>query len=248
MIEPAQSKYVEGPVLGIETSGTMTGAALVAEARLLGECAVDQNASSQELLLSLIADLLKGHGLHPRQLRRIGISIGPGSFTGLRVGLASARAISFGADVGVVPVPSHQALALPLQSAERPVVVLTGLRRGLVFGEGGLWHDGEWVAWHPAECTPLSEVGIRLRASAERAGLRDRWLFVGEAVDSVLSGDSELSGRGGRAPGFGDWRRPAAIAYLASHAVRAELRGVDLEHLAPSYLRDADAKRPSPRP
>ena len=93
----ADVAMVCGPVLGIETSGRLTGAALVVDGRLAAETCVDAHASSQEILIDLTLRILESHRLRVRDLVRIGVSLGPGSFTGVRVGLAAGRGLALGA-------------------------------------------------------------------------------------------------------------------------------------------------------
>ncbi len=232
--------WIRGPVLGIETTGRLTGAAIFADGRLLAESAHDARAQSQETLLAQADRLLRALGLAPRDLVRIGVALGPGSFTGVRVGLASARALALGADLPLACIPSHEALAWPLCDLGRTLVLLTGLRRGEVFLEAGRWEGHAWRALLPGAGVPVGDVGARL-AAVPGAG---SFLFLGEAAGLPdLSGELAGLGQAVTEP-LVSARRPAVIACLAARPDALVVRGVGLDAVEPLYLRAADARRP----
>lgn len=265
---------IDAPVLGIEASGTLTGVALVVAGRLLGERSGDTRASRQELLLAQVAELLRDHGLRVRDLARIGVSLGPGSFTGLRVGLAAARALAWGAGVPLVGVPSHQAMALPFQGTDQLIVLLTGLRRGLVCLEAGAWEGPRWQVVREVQAVPVDEALAWIRTipplEADRSGSgpasapvplapsvpsvsglapRPRLLFLGEAVESLCSSYPEAFSDGAiPSDPLLRARRPAAVAVLASSLGAVEQHAETLPTLEPLYVRGADAVKPHDLP
>lgn len=239
MTEP---RFVAGPVLGLEATGSLTGAALFRRGRLASEISQDARASSAELLLDQVRRLLESHSLSPRELARIGVSQGPGSFTGLRVALAAARGLAFGAGLPVVGVPSHQALAWSARGLGRSIVLMTGMRRGQIYLEAGRWDGDFWSAHLAGGSVPVEEV-LPLVSALPEAG---RLIFMGEAVESGCAVAPELRELGDFLldPLSGE-RRPATIACLAARVGVEELREDRLESLEPLYLRGADARRPT---
>lgn len=231
---------IDGPVLGIETTGRLSGAAVFDGGRLLGESALDARAMSQELLLAQVDALLRVLGLVPRDLKRIGVALGPGSFTGVRVGLAAARAMAFGADLPLAGIPSHEALTWPFRDLGSLLVVLTGLCRGEVFLEAGHWEADAWCALLPGAGVPVAGVRVRLAALP---GPRS-FLFLGEAAGLPdLAG--EIAGLGCvTTEPLASARRPAVIACLAARPGAPVARGAGLDAVEPVYLRAADARRP----
>jgi len=236
-------RFVEGAVLGIETSGNHTGAALLADGRLIAEVIVDYRSGAAEQLPEVLRRMLADHDMPPRRLRRVGVSLGPGSFTGLRIGLATARGLAWGADLPLVAVSSHEVLAWPWKESGAPVVLLTGLRRERLFLEAGSWSGDWWSARIPARNVNLLEVAEALRPLAGDAP----WRFTGESVASVLAAVPDL-GRWGAptADPLHGLRRPAVVALLAARTVARETIGQAMEDLEPRYLREADARRPVP--
>lgn len=235
-----------GPVLGIETSGRLTGAAVVHEGRLLAEAAEDLEASSQERLLSIVDRLLADLGLRLPQLSRIGVAVGPGSFTGLRVGVGATRLLAFGSGIPAVAVPSHEALALPLAGVDAALALLTGFRKGRVFLEVGEWVGLEWRPLFPAASVAVEDL-VRTLEGGDARPPRPL-LLLGEALEYLLPEVPRLRDLG--TPLLDPLlrtRRPAAVAFLAARP-GVRLLGPDLlDRLEPLYLRGADARRPGER-
>lgn len=100
------------PLLAIETSGKSLGVALRTAGGLAFEENVQAGAIHGKALAPLIQKALKQVNLKPAQLGAVAVSLGPGSWTGLRIGLSAAKALAWGAGVPLVGIPSFEALAL----------------------------------------------------------------------------------------------------------------------------------------
>ena len=90
-----------------------------------------------EALLPLVDDTLKEAGLVPGRLSRVAVTRGPGTFTGVRIGLSAARGLAISPDVDVVALTSLEALALCANAhddTDRPVAALIDARRGELYG------------------------------------------------------------------------------------------------------------------
>jgi tRNA threonylcarbamoyladenosine biosynthesis protein TsaB len=197
---------------------------------------------SQEVLCAEIDRLLQAQGLRPRDLERIGVALGPGSFTGIRVGLAAARGMALGAGTPLAGIPSHEALAWPWRGREETCVLLTGLRRGEVFLEAGRWDGDRWEACLAGESRSLLDAVGALRRLAARGAV----LYLGEAVEAVLELHPEAAAWGRRVDDpLAAARRPAVVACLAARVDAPLVRGEAIDRLQPLYLRAADARLPA---
>jgi tRNA threonylcarbamoyl adenosine modification protein YeaZ len=112
-------------LLAIDTSAG-TSVALVADGRVLAEADEPGTRRHAEAIGSLLHQVLREAGAAPRDIAGVVAGMGPGPFTGLRVGIAAARAFAFGIGAPVHPVVSHDAIAYG--HAER-VLVITDARR-----------------------------------------------------------------------------------------------------------------------
>ncbi|MDH3253127.1 MAG: tRNA (adenosine(37)-N6)-threonylcarbamoyltransferase complex dimerization subunit type 1 TsaB, partial [Ignavibacteria bacterium] len=99
-------------VLGVETATAVCAAALVVDGQAIAEEMVNQRFVHAEKLMSLIQDVLTRSDRGSGDLDGIAVSIGPGSFTGLRIGLAAGKGLSYSLDKPLIAVPTLEALAL----------------------------------------------------------------------------------------------------------------------------------------
>lgn len=98
-------------VLGIETATAVCGAAVVRDGIIRGEALVVEKYAHAERIVQLIDDSLRMSSVAIRQLDAFAVSIGPGSFTGLRIGLSVAKGLSYALEKPIVAVPTLRALA-----------------------------------------------------------------------------------------------------------------------------------------
>lgn len=98
-------------VLAIEAATELVGAALVTDSGPLGETWVTGRRRHAETLAPMITDLLHRSATSLSDVTAVAVDVGPGLFTGLRVGIATAKGLAFGLGIGVVPVTSLAALA-----------------------------------------------------------------------------------------------------------------------------------------
>lgn len=176
-------------LLALETSAERGGVALFAGGALLGEEDVGADARHAASLLVCLDRLLGRAGRRLDEVEAIALAIGPGSFTGLRIGLSTALGLAFGTERKLVPVPTLAALAL--QAGGAPLAApLLDARRGEVYA--GLYDRelrevrsdrcsalADWLADLPPEA-PLALLGSGVaphRAELEAAlGARARFL------------------------------------------------------------------------
>jgi tRNA threonylcarbamoyladenosine biosynthesis protein TsaB len=104
-------------VLAIETSTSQASVALLENGKVVIERAHARPKQSAERLLPLIAELLAEAGWQRSSISRLGVSVGPGSFTGLRVGIACAQGLALGLGVPLVGVTSLRAMARAVPEA-----------------------------------------------------------------------------------------------------------------------------------
>ncbi len=108
MISQANSRYL----LAIESATSICSVALFQNDQLLGEVSKFSPRSHNEKLAIIAAELLRQNGVEFNQVSNIAVSIGPGSFTGLRVGLSYAKGIALGNGCKIIPIDTLKALAL----------------------------------------------------------------------------------------------------------------------------------------
>ncbi len=101
-----------GPLLALETSGAALGVALWSQSAALFSRNVVAGATHGKALAPLIDEALRSQSLDASGLGGVAVSLGPGSWTGLRIGLSAAKALAWAAGVPLVGVPSFEAFAI----------------------------------------------------------------------------------------------------------------------------------------
>ena len=99
-------------VLGIDTSGEYCSVGLAKGDAILGEVSEKTPQAHSDKLIPFIDKLLKENNLKIQDVKGIAVSIGPGCFTGLRVGVATAKALAQGLEIPIVGVPTLDMIAL----------------------------------------------------------------------------------------------------------------------------------------
>lgn len=230
-------------VLGFDTATPATAVALldtdapgdVRERR--HEPAGGERPGHASQLLALAHELLEEAGRSFADVGRVAVGLGPGTFTGLRIGVATARALAQAAGAELVGVSSLRALAAAVEPdapAGAGVLAVIDARRGEVFAAG--WRDGEALL-RPLALAPQA-LAERLRAGGET------WLAVG---DGALRFRSDLEDAGCLVATDRSPRHGVAAAMICRLALEApETAARDL--VVPDYLRPPDAARPTTAP
>jgi tRNA threonylcarbamoyladenosine biosynthesis protein TsaB len=98
-------------ILGIETAGEVLSVVLLLDDTIIASVSVNRKNAHDELLTPVIESVFRFAARNKRELSAVAVSIGPGSFTGLRIGLAAAKGISLSLDVPLITVPTFDAMA-----------------------------------------------------------------------------------------------------------------------------------------
>ncbi len=109
-------------ILAVDTTTSSGSVALLEDRRLVGEIAGESGTTHSARLLGAVDRLLRSEGLAIADVGAFAVAAGPGSFTGIRIGLSTVKALAFASGKPVVPVSSLRALALKLALAGAPLV------------------------------------------------------------------------------------------------------------------------------
>jgi tRNA threonylcarbamoyladenosine biosynthesis protein TsaB len=104
------------PILSIETSQSCCGACVFIDENKFFEMNVNSKNSHAEKIFEIIDSVIKSSGIPLKDLGSIAVSSGPGSFTGLRIGMSAAKGIAFGASLPIISVPTFEALAFQISN------------------------------------------------------------------------------------------------------------------------------------
>jgi len=224
---------VTGAVLGFDTATAATAAAVLMPDGRAFEVRDDPEPGRRPehagRLLELVEAALGRAGVAWPDVERLAVGVGPGGFTGLRIGIATARALAQARGVPLVPVGSLHALAAGAAADGAPeVAAVLDARRGQVYA--AQWRAGTLVR-EPQALAPEALAALVGPAT----------LAVG---DGAVRFRDALQGAGAAVPVDGSPRH----RILAAHVCRLGAAGqpVDRDALLPDYRREPDAKPPSP--
>lgn len=131
-----QAQLDHGWALALETSDRAGGVALARGARIVAAAALSADRRHAANLLPAIRDLCDAHDARPAEIALVSVSIGPGSFTGLRIGATVARTLALATGARLVAVPTMEVIAQnALEAADPPaqVAVLLDAGRSMAF-------------------------------------------------------------------------------------------------------------------
>lgn len=219
-------------ILTIETSTPTEDVAVVDAGRVLAERRLAAGRGHAEELVIAIAEALRDSATELRALGAIGVSIGPGRFTGLRVGLATAKGLSAVAGVPVRPVPTLEALARTWGSPGALAAPTLDARRGEVYG--ALFRLGDR---RPARLLDdLAETPDAFAARVRGAAAGEPVLFIGTGALAYRMEFGRALGAAARFPEAAA-AHPSALAIAAMVEEAAADPVPDLDLIEPVYLR-----------
>ena len=221
-------------LLAIDTATSQVSVAFGRDGRVLGEVRIDGGRRHAEQLAPAIVYLATELGIDIGSLAAVAVGTGPGLYTGLRVGVTTARTVAQSLAIPIVGIPSLDLVAYPWRTAHRRVVAVLDARRREVFSAqywpvpGGLQRDGEYTVGPPSTL------------AAEMLARGDDVLLVGDGAlvyaDSFSGLDRvELVGPSAAAP--------SATALVELACARLERDEFTIpERVVPLYLRQSDAQ------
>ncbi|MDD2555595.1 MAG: tRNA (adenosine(37)-N6)-threonylcarbamoyltransferase complex dimerization subunit type 1 TsaB [Syntrophaceticus sp.] len=166
-------------VMGIETSTSVISVAVAEDSKVLGEFSLTAKQGHMKNLLPLIDQLLSGLEIGVGDLDGFAVSVGPGSFTSLRVGLTTCKALAHTVKKPVVDIPTLDVLAWGLQGVPGLICPVITARRDEVYA--ALYVSSEQGIKRLSSYLALSPIGLAERLGSE---LRGKIIFTGEGAEA----------------------------------------------------------------
>jgi len=227
-------------VLAIETATAVCGVALIADGTLRGEEFLEARNIHAERILGMIDTTLRRAGLEARELDGVAVSVGPGSFTGLRIGLSVAKGLVFGLKIGLAAVPTLEALAWRLAEAEHDdatpyILAALDARRDEVYCQ--LFRRSEEAVLACGEPQDLPAAGVVALLEGRRA------ILTGDGAEKVARALPDVSGLS-LADAVLRRCSAAMVGRLGERELRAG-RAADPATLEPRYIKEFFLRAPS---
>lgn len=226
-------------ILAVDTATRSCSVALIEDDRLVAEFTLVRRQTHSRHLTAMIADLLRTCDQSPEAIDGFAVTRGPGSFTGLRIGLSTVKGMAEALQRPLAGVSTLEVLAMQVLPAPKLVCPVIDARRKEVYVGAFRLENG----------LPSPVAAERVALPEQVPGITaEPCIYVGDGAllyrDRLLAaerGDQVLQ------PGAGHVIRAATAAFLARERFLAG-RGEDPAELVPVYLRKSDAERNRPRP
>lgn len=224
-------------ILAVDSSTNVASCAIMEDGKLLGEAMVNDKVTHSQKLLPLISDTLKRCQLKVADIDVFAVSEGPGSFTGLRIGVVTVNSLAQATDKPVVGISSLESIAQNVAISEKIIVPIIDARRDRVFTAIYSSIEGQLKTVQEPD---VMEVTTLLEILDKRT---EDILFVGEGVDGYREKITEYMGtKSHMASDNLNISKASSVAELAMvKAKNGETKSYF--ELTPEYLRESQAQR-----
>lgn len=230
-------------ILAIDSSGMVASVAIWEDELLMAEFSMNYKKTHSQTLLPMLEDVRKMIELDMGTIDAIAVAAGPGSFTGLRIGSATAKGLGLALDIPIIPVPTIEAMAYNLYGTDKVVCPMMDARRNQTY-------TGLYVFEKNAETgvydmhSLWEQCAVSVEELLEKCNAFGREvIFLGDGVPVFEAQIKEkCSVPFSFAPAHMNRQRAASVASLGAVYYEAGKIESAAEH-APQYLRLSQAER-----
>lgn len=224
-------------LLVLDSSGLVASVALIEDDRLIAEYTTGNKLTHSQTLLPMLNEVIKRTSFEMEDIDAIAVAKGPGSFTGLRIGAATAKGLGLALNKPIVPVPTVDGLAYQLFGTSKIICPMMDARRKQVYTGFYRFEGGEMKVLKEQCAQSVEDTLDQLRKYNETV------IFLGDGVpvyhDEIMEkmGESAIF-----APAHANRQRAAAVGALAQ-VYFAQGIYESADEFVPDYLRKSQAER-----
>ena len=223
-------------ILAFETSAKAGSVALLSDSKLLGESYQNTGLTHSQTLLTMAEDLLKSCGYTAQDVTAVAVAAGPGSFTGVRIGVAAAKGFAWGLELPCCGVSTLEAMALQMGAWQGYICPVMDARRSQVYN--ALFHVQEGTPERITEDRAISLEDL----AVELENLKEPVFLVGDGSILCYNTLRERVPNLVCPPEHRLHQRAGGVA-LAAKAQLDRGESADAAALTPNYLRLSQAER-----
>lgn len=222
-------------ILSVDTSSNNCSIAVVNEKAMLGEININYNLQHSVLLMPLIEELLLRLDMKARDLGALCISVGPGSFTGLRIGLSAVKGIALGLNLPVYAADGLRILSYGAFGYQGLIVPMMDALRGGYYTGIYCFEKGKLVTLMEPTILTLDELKARLSSEEKEI------LILGDILEKRSKEEVLFSENVVLAPANFNIPKASNIPYLLEDEIRLE-KSANIHELVPFYMRKSQAE------
>lgn len=223
-------------ILAIDTTSAAASAAIINEEKLLGTYTCNAKLTHLQKLIPMIEHLMVNCELSRDDLTHVAVSEGPGSFTGIRIGVSTAKALAQIKHLPMVSVPTLKSMAYNIPFYQGIVCPILDARRQQVYGAAYQWQNKQCYEIIPPGAYDIVELITKINRYEDI-------LFLGDGMDTYKEIIvNHMGSKADFAPQYLKMQNAASVARLAYEMVSIGQQKNYLE-VKPTYLRKAEAER-----
>lgn len=164
-------------LLALDSSGLVASVAIVSEEAMLAEYTVNYKKTHSQTLLPMLDEIVKMLGIDLSEIDAIAVAAGPGSFTGLRIGSATAKGLGLAMNKPIVAVPTLDGLAYNLYGTDKLICPMMDARRNQVYTGLYTFNEGRFDTLEPQTACAVEEILGKVNE------LNRAVIFLGDGVE-----------------------------------------------------------------
>ncbi|TCO76431.1 tRNA (adenosine(37)-N6)-threonylcarbamoyltransferase complex dimerization subunit type 1 TsaB [Marinisporobacter balticus] len=224
-------------ILALDTSSIVATVAVMDEGKLIGEYTIHHKRTHSQKLMPMIEELLKNCELTMQDIDVVAVAEGPGSFTGLRIGVATAKGLAHAVNIPVVGISTLDALAMNSAFSHGIICPILDAKRSQVYAGVYKWdHENLHIIEEP--------MAISIENLVEKLSERpENVLFLGDGIENNKDYLIEkLKKRAVFAPNSVKMPRASSVAQIGLQKAKNK-KLQNYYELTPTYLRKSEAER-----
>ncbi|MFR1811038.1 MAG: tRNA (adenosine(37)-N6)-threonylcarbamoyltransferase complex dimerization subunit type 1 TsaB [Terrisporobacter sp.] len=222
-------------ILGIDTSTMAANVAVLEDDKLICEYTINTKKTHSQKLMPMIENMLKLSDLDIKEIDAIAICVGPGSFTGLRIGMATAKAMAHVNNIPLIGVNSLEILGANMDLCNRNICSILDAQRNQVYMNKYILKDDKITELEEISIKPIDELLEEISSSNED------WVLVGEAVYKYKEKIEEISNITIPSPA-NNITKASTLCFVARDKMLSNDQVYNCYNINPMYIRKSQAE------
>lgn len=222
-------------VLGIDTSSMATSICVIEDNKLICEYTINTKKTHSQKLMPMIENMLNISDININEIDLIAICEGPGSFTGLRIGMSTAKAIAHVNKLSIVGVNSLEILAGNMNLCDKKICSILDAQRTQVYYGKYKFENNDIVELQNIDVIEIDELLQELSNS------NDEWILVGEAVYKYEEKIKEINNISIAASSH-NVSKASSLCSIAMNKYNKNIDVYDCYSINPKYIRKSQAE------
>lgn len=219
-------------ILAIDSSSTPASVAVTENEAVLGEFTINIKRTHSEKLLPLVDSLLEMINLEVKDIDVVAISAGPGSFTGLRIGMSVAKLMAQVSQKPLIAVSTLESIAMNVSTFDGYICPMIDARNDTVYAAVYICENGVLNEIKKPDAISVGELAQQLKTADKKVLICGEYAKYEDAFDNSIK----------RAPAFLSSQRASSCAVLACKKVKNGINTLP-EDVVPMYIRESQAEQ-----